>query len=129
MPSQKDSVKNVIQTLEAIRGAELDPEEYSEIDEWNKGRALTQMVVLPGWQVILEMLASYAADSSRRLNATDPKNRDEVLAEHAVTFAATRIYHNFVNDVASAIEKARATPTVIKDGLRKVSPAPPESML
>jgi hypothetical protein len=124
--SERNSQIDMIRTLEALRGQELDPEEQGEIDEWNKGRALAQMVVMPGWRVVLEMLASYAANSSRKLNATDPKNRDEVLAEHAVTFAATRIYYSFLEDVGSAVEKSRTTPPVIKDGLRRVSPAPPE---
>jgi len=128
MPA-KDSGMNVIQTLEAIRGQELDPEELSEIDLWNKGRALAQIVGMPGWRVILEMLASYAADSARRLHATDPKDTEDILAEHAITYTTTRICNLLVDDVQKAVDSARKTPNVVKDGLRKVSPAPPESML
>lgn len=128
MPA-KDSRNDVISMLENLRGTELDPEEQAEIDEWNKGRQLSQIIVMPGWQVVLEMLASYAADANRRLTTTDPKDKDDVLAQHAVVFAATRIFNNFVEDVQSAVLKSRKMPETVRDGLRKVSPAPPESML
>ncbi len=129
MPVNTDSKKSVIETLEALRGSELDAEELGEIDQWNKGRALMQLVVTPGWNVVLEMLSSYAGNSMHKLASIDPKNKEDVVAEHAVFYAASKIYNLFVEDVQSAIERAKITPGVIKDGLRKVSPAPPESML
>jgi len=129
MPNNKDSMQNVIQTLQALRGQELDPEEQAELDEWNKGRALAQLVCLPGWTVVLEMLASYAANSMQRLVSIDPSKETERNAEHAIAYTASRLYNLFVQDVASAVDKARKTPTTIKNELRKAYPAPPESML
>lgn len=126
MPDNRDSVQKLIQTLETIQGRELEPEDLGDIQEWNKGRALAQIVATPGWTVILEILASYPADAMRKLSSIDPKEKDEVAAQHAVFYCSSRIYNNFVEDVANAVEKARSTPRVVKQGLKAVSPAPPD---
>jgi len=128
MPDNRGSMKDVLEKIAVLRGRELDDEEVGEVEEWNKGRQLAQLVVMPGWSVVLEMLASYAAHALRKLSITDPANFEEVRAEHAVAFAAMGLYNRFIEDVGSAVEKSRKTPPVVKDGLRRASPAPPESM-
>ena len=114
--------------LEKMRGVELSSEEKHEINLWNKGRALNQIIVTEGWQVVLEILASYAGDATEKLVSTDPAETKEVLANHAIAFAAGRIYSNFVGDVNSAVEASRITPDCVKQGLR-AGPAPVESSL
>ena len=114
--------------VESARGFPLTDEEKHEISMWGKGRALNGVVATEGWQVILEMLQSYAADALQRLVNTDPKQKEDVLAEHCVAFTAGKIYNNFVQDAQAAIDASVKTPDVIKDGLKR-GPAPPESQI
>jgi hypothetical protein len=120
--------KDLAQRLESINGRGLNDEEQYEIDQWQKGRELAHVVNSPGWDVVLEILGSYATKEAERLLRVDPANREEVLAAHAVAFAAKRIYTIFVEDAQNLIAASSSVPDVVKEGLRHTSPVPPESL-
>ena len=120
-------MSDLTERLESQLNAQLDPEEIGSIELWEKGRYLAGIINTEGWRVVLEMLQSYATKAFDALIETDPSNIDEVRANHAVAFAAHRIYSSFKQDVASAIDTSVKTPDVVKEVLRRVkSPAPPE---
>ena len=113
--------------IEMVTGAPLTEEERAAVELWEKGRALKNVVGVYGWDVILEMLRSYPETSIERLKRIDPSQRDEVLAEHAVMYAANRIYVAFIEDAQNAIEAADHPPDVVKKGMRAMKPGPLES--
>lgn len=117
---------DIVEQLERNNGKPLEEEERAEVELWQKGRALSHQVNAPGWDVVLEILQNYVTQNINQILNTDPGNKDEVLATHAVAFAASRIYRLFREDVANAIEASKRTPECLKEGLRKVSPVPPE---
>lgn len=112
--------------LEKMRGVALTEEEKYEIDMWGRGRALAQIVVTEGYQEVLNILQSYAGDAVERSMLIVPGDNEEILAQHAVAFTATKIYSNFISDVAKAVEASRTTPEVVKLGF-KSGPVPVES--
>lgn len=117
----------MVDTLNKV-GNPLTDEQQEEIDLWNKGRSLGFVVNSQGWDVIREMMGSYVAKEVDRLLSIDPGSRDEVIAAHAVAFAARRIFTVFVEDVQRAVNAARSTPPIVKERLSKISPVPPESL-
>jgi hypothetical protein len=112
--------------LERLLNRNLTEEESYDVALWEKGRALAHQVILPGWDVILEMLRSYAEDSKDKLSHIDPSKKDEILAEHSVCFAAQKIYSNFVEDVQRAVNQP--PPSVIREQLQVATNAPPEGL-
>lgn len=112
---------DVINNLEAKLGIQLDDEQQAEIELWQKGRDLQSISGHHGWSTVLEMLQSYAIDATRRCVNTDPLT-DEARVEHAIAFAANRIYTNFINDVDAAIQASQQTPEVLKQGIRSAMP-------
>jgi hypothetical protein len=114
--------------LETINGRGLESDELYDVDQWQKGRALAHVVNSPGWDVVLEILSSYAAKETERLVCTDPGNKDAVLAAHATAFAAGRIYTLFVEDASNLVTASNRVPDVVKDSLQRTSPIPPESL-
>ncbi|SRR6266436_3124843 len=102
-------------------GLELNEEQQGDIELWQKGRALQSISGHHGWPVVLEMLQSYAVNATHRCMNTDPMS-DEARIEHAIAFAANRIYTAFINDVNAAIEASNQTPEVLKQGIRSAMP-------
>lgn len=118
---------DIIREIEALNGKALSSEEQAEIELWQKGRALAHQVNSPGWDVVLEILSSYAKSEAESLVRTDPSDTQKVLAAHAVAFAAHRIFSLFCEDVQRCIDSSQHTPNAITDGLRHL-PIPPQSL-
>lgn len=121
-------MRNVDQVTAQIENAiqgNLTEEQHDEIELWIKGRSLATTVATPGWEVVLDMLQAYVADSIQRLMAIDPADTNSVLAEQSVAFAANKIVRRLVEDVQNAVEASRRTPEIAK---KAVSPIPPESI-
>lgn len=114
--------------IASVLGKELSEEEQFQIDQWQNGQSLADMIQHPGWEVIVNMLKSYRDEALFRLAATDPGNIDEVRTNHAVFYSAERILNNFQQDVNRAIEASKTTPFIVKDGVKRFSSAPPESL-
>jgi len=106
---------SIIERLEAIRGGKLDGRDQDEIQTWEKGRRLATTTSTEGWPVAIELLTNYVVRSLEGLASTDPLNKEEVLAAHAVTFVAGRLLKIFQEDVNSWVESSRQTPKVIKE--------------
>jgi hypothetical protein len=113
--------------IEKMRGEELTPEEKYEIDQYFRGRALSQITVTEGYQEILSMLQSYVVDAVEKLVAVDPAETTEVLAFHAVAYAASKIHSKFQQDVNAAVDASRTTPSAIKQ-FAKAAPVPAGSL-
>lgn len=123
----RETIDSLVEKLEIANGKQLTEEERDEVDRWTKGRALAFVVNSPGWDVIREMLQSYVAKEVDRLVSIDPGHRDEVMAAQAVAFAANRIYTIFIEDVQTCINSTH-TPPIVREGISKLSPVPPESL-
>ncbi len=111
----------MIERLESVRGP-LTEDEKDELILWDKGRALLQITSLNGYEVVLEILQSYAEKAIQQLIATDPANRDEVLANQSVAFASNKMFRNFVEDVNNAITASAKTPEFLKQQVRSAAP-------
>lgn len=120
---QMNSVKNFdIRKLEALRGKALDPEELQEIELFEKGRALQQIAYTQGWEVVKEMLEGYVRGAIEELASLSPAKKEEILAQHAVTFAITELYKRLMQDIDHAIETSKRPPNVVTEQLRKARP-------
>jgi hypothetical protein len=117
----------LVEGLEAV-GQVLTDEERAEVILWEKGKALSSIVGGYGWDVVLEVLKDYEESSVFKLKQIDPSQKEEVLAEHAVMYAAARIYNSFVTDVQNAVDAAQHAPASVKRGIRMLQPGPPESL-
>lgn len=126
MPRQ-ETIDSLVEKLETVNNKPLSGDERDEVERWRKGRALAFVVNTEGWDVIREMLQSYATQEIDRLLAVDPGNRDEVMAAHATAFAANRIYTLFLDDVQQCIASTR-TPEIVRQTATRLSPVPPESL-
>lgn len=109
-------------------GRPLTPEEEFEVQQWQNGRELQQLVQQPGWEIIVNMLKAYSDGAAERLLGTDPGDVDEVRAAHAAAFAAYRIFNLFKQDVERAIEASKTVPDIVRFGAKKFSEVPPESL-
>jgi hypothetical protein len=118
---------DLVRELEALNGKALSAEEQSEIELWQKGRALAHQVNSPGWDVVLEILSSYAKAEADSLVRTDPGQTDKIVAAHAVAFAAHRLFVLFCEDVQNCIQASQHTPSALRNGLQHL-PIPPQSL-
>jgi hypothetical protein len=114
--------------LTQIINRELTEEEQYNLSMWEKGRALAQIRVLPGYDVILEMLQSYVAKAAKEVTQLDPKDKDEINAASTVLIVANQLVTKFQQDVEAAVEAARKPPEVIKETLRHHTPFPYEEI-
>lgn len=119
----------MVDRLEKMANRPLNDEEKYSVDQWYKGRALAQIAITDGWQIAIDMLKSYAADMAEACMNTDPADKENILANHAMAHAAGKIYTLFQQDVNKAIEASRTTPDVVKEGFKRGSPAPAEASL
>lgn len=96
-------------------GRELTEEEAAEVDLWEQGRELQHLVNLPGWDVALKMLASYAQHANDDLLSLAPGN-PAVPQAHAAAAALRDLYVKFIQDVQNAINQD--TPAVMQAAVR-----------
>ncbi len=121
----KDTTSRIVAVMETSRQAPLSEEELNQIELWEKGRALAQLTSMYGFEVMKEMLQSYVTDQVEQLLETDPGDKDEVIAIHAVAFAANRVYNKFIQDIDNAVRASSETPECIKASARKIKTAVP----
>src|SRR5437660_4261202 len=97
--STNHSSEVMVDRLRGLLNRDLTEDETTSIYHWQKGRALQQTLATAGWEVVVEMLQSYAETAIQDLLSTDPANERNVIANHAVAFAANRIFRLFLDDV------------------------------
>jgi hypothetical protein len=117
--SVKNPAEQIIAAME-LSGEPISEEEKNEIELYQKGRALGHMVQFEGWEVITQMLRSYAEGATRQLVTKIPPGSPEVVAAHAAAHAANEVVNNFFYDVDRAIEASRTTPAVLKRAHRAI---------
>ena len=123
------SSEQYIERIEQLRGKELNPEQRAEIDLWQKGKALAQIVGTEGWEIAQDTLNEFPKDLTEQLLSTSPADRDAVLATHAAAYAATMIIRNYRRAILEALEAAQKMPDTIKTGLKEIKTVvPPESL-
>ena len=106
---------DIIGRLESLRGQKLSEGDQVSIETWEKGRKLATTVSTEGWPIAIELLTNYVVKSLQDLANTDPREKEEVMAAHSVTFVASRLLKIFQEDINSWIESSRITPKVIKE--------------
>lgn len=111
--------------LGAQIGASLTEDEQIEIEQWTNGKELEHLASLPGWQIIRNMLASYANDATASLLKLAPGD-PAVPTAHAAWKTAQDIRDFFDMDVRRAIEAGREVPDVVRK--RNSSGLPPEAL-
>ena len=116
--------------LEQITGKPMDEEERSAVELWEKGKALQQLYGTFLWDIIIDTLRQFGEDAVENLMKIDPKNKEDVLAEHAVAYAANRIYVEFVNAITSEVQAAEHPPKILKTGaMQAYRQGPPDLQL
>lgn len=117
----ENAIRSLIERLSVLNQRELTEEECEQVELWQKGKVLAQLVSFTdGWQIIREMLQSYAQKATAVLLDTPVGNAEGVKAAHATAFCANEIYTNFVRDVERAIQMARETPDIVKTSYQKL---------
>lgn len=115
------SVDDLMQSVE--QGHILTEADREEIQQFHNGRSLQQLVMMPGWQVLMETFVQKKQDSIEELLSINPADKDLVLAAHAVAFAVHKTLEGLTREVAYAIESSRRLPEVLEERL-KVNRAP-----
>lgn len=109
---------DLIYRVETLNGAPLTEEETAEIQGWELGSALSQLVESPGWPVALKMLSDYAnkaMDDLLRLAPGDPA----VPQAHAAASALRGLYTNFIHDVDAAVQNTGKAPQALSRAYRR----------
>lgn len=120
-----NDIEMLLQRIESNLNRPLEDFEVSEITLWHRGKSLAQIVGTEGWTIALDTLKSYPDSSVEKLMNIDPKYKEDAVAEHAVAFAASRIYKDFTRAISDAVNAASTTPDVVLQALRATpSPAP-----
>jgi|SRR5581483_7554655 len=119
------SADMMVTRLESLLQRELTEEEIAEIDLWQKGRALQQLIGLPGWEVLVATSKEYAQAEIRTLLNTQPGDTEKVMVNHAVAYGCDHMFEQFWRDIMTAVDASRRTPEVVKEAYRRRSEAPP----
>lgn len=127
MPN-RETADQVCDRLETLHGRVLSEEERGELDLWNKGRALHQLVNFYGFEVLREMITSYGTSAMEQLLRVPPGD-ERVVAVHAAAYGINDMVTKLFQDIDAAIQASATTPAVLKHGLQKISSeAPLESL-
>lgn len=103
---------------------DLREEERIAVEWWVKGRSLAPLMESDGFQVVMEILESYAATDERRL-LNLPAGDPAVVAAHAAATTSRVNLARLKEDMAAAIDAAKDVPEVVKEAYRGM---PPESV-
>jgi hypothetical protein len=94
-------------------------EDKRDVQLWLKGRALASLVNTDGWDVVKEMLQSYARSALEGLIEIHPAEKDKVSAAHAIAFAVNDLILKLFQDIGTAVENSRTTPQSLKEKAKK----------
>jgi len=102
----------LVHTLE-FNSAPLTEEERTSIQQFYNGRALQQLVIMPGWEVLLSAFESHKLNATQELLDINPGDKDLVLAAHATAYAVNKTLDNLKYEVLSAIESSKQPPEIL----------------
>lgn len=117
----------MVDRVQGSLGRQLSEEERYEIDQWDRGRTLAQVINTDAWTILIDTLRSYADHATSDLLRLSPGD-EHVKEAHAVAYALTDLFVKFQEDVNRAVNASMVTPTVLKNAHRMASPVPPESL-
>ena len=103
--------------VEQSLGRELAPEEFAEIQIWDRGKRLASVVNYEGWNDVVEMLKGYVEKADRELREIPPWKKEEASVAHAILFAANEVVTTFLRDVQMAIQAER--PAALEEAVRR----------
>lgn len=117
----------MVERVQGSLGRQLSEEEKYEIELWDRGRTLAQVINTDAWTITLDTLKSYADNATLDLLKLSPGN-ENVKEAHAVAYALNDLFVKFQEDVNRAVNSSMVTPAVLKNAHRIASPVPPESL-
>ena len=106
------SPEELVSTLE-FGSQPLTDEQRNEIAQFYNGRALQQMVIMPGWQVLLDAFEAHKQNALDELGKVNPADKELVLAAHAVWYAVRKTLDDLKYEVLSSIESSKQAPEVL----------------
>lgn len=110
------SADDLMQSVE--QGHILTEADRAEIQQFHNGRSLQQLVMMPGWEVLMDTFAQKKQDSLDELLSINPGDKELVLAAHAVAYAVHQTLDNLTREVAYSIENSKRLPEVLEERLR-----------
>jgi hypothetical protein len=117
----------MVERVETSLGRTLTDEERFEVELWDRGRTLAQVVHTEAYIILIDTLRSYADRSTHDLLKLSPGS-EHVKEAHAAAYALNDLFVKFQEDINSAVTNSMTTPSVLKNAARMSSPVPPESM-
>lgn len=100
---------------------EIPSDQEAEIRLWQDGRELAHIVNSEGWKIVLGLLQSYAEEATKELVTLKPGKTDEILAAHAVAFAADDLNYQFREAVKRMLTAAQTVPDIIRNLNQSIS--------
>lgn len=111
------SPSEIINTLEFGSGATLTDDERYEIQQFHNGRSLQQLVIMPGWEVLMDTFEQKKQDAVDELLKINPADKELVFAAHAVAYAVHKTLDNLKIEVDTAIQNAQQLPVILAEKL------------
>lgn len=117
----------MVDRIQGSLGHELTPEDKYEVELWERGRTLAQVINTEAYKILVDTLKEYA-DKAVGALLQIPPGSESVPEAHAAAYALTDLCVKFQEDVRNAVNSSMTTPAVLKRVARTISPVPPESM-
>jgi hypothetical protein len=117
----------MVERIESSLGRTLTEEERFEVELWDRGRTLAQVIHTEAYTILIATLKSYADRATYDLLKLSPGS-DHVKEAHAAAYALNDLFVKFQEDINQAVTNSMTTPSVLKNAARLASPVPPESM-
>jgi hypothetical protein len=111
------TAQEIVDTLE-FGANPLTQDDKNDIQQYHNGRALKQLVIMPGWTVLMEAFEAHKHNAIDELLAINPGEKELVLAAHAVAYAVHQTLNNLELEVNSAITMSEQLPEILKDRLK-----------
>lgn len=95
----------------------LAEDQLLEIEQWQRGRELRNVVNTEAWQIITDTLKRYsdvAVEELLRIAPGDPA----VPTAHAAASALVQQYKSFMEDVTVAVQSSYQVPDALKNTIR-----------
>jgi len=111
------SSEDVITSLEIGSDRLLSEEEKIEVQQYHNGRLLANLVMMPGWDVLLEAFKQHKEDAVNELLRINPSDTDAVLAAQAVAYGVHKTLDNLITEIESAIKWSKQLPNIMRQNI------------
>lgn len=111
------SADQIITSLEQGSGVQLSEEDRHLLQQYHNGRALKQLVFMPGWKVLLDAFEQHKQDATDELLKINPGDKESVTAAHAVAYAVHQTLDNLRREVENAIQLSEEVPEILRQNL------------